>query len=220
MPEGRILVVDDDADIRGLVRELLERRGFAVTEATDGRQALQQLYDDRPDLVVLDVGMPGMDGWTTLERIRELSNVPVVMLTARAGELEKTRGLRGGADDYVTKPFGRQELLARVEALLRRPRARTEGPSTYADALVTVDFGQRSVSVHGRPVALTPLEFKLLGAFVRHPNQVLAHDQLLEQVWGGSFAASRDQVKLYVGYLRRKLEAAGAEASAVETVPR
>ena len=218
MKRGRVLVVDDDPDIRNLVRELLERQGYDVADAANGREGLRALYARTPDVVVLDVGMPELDGFQTLERIRDLSDVPVIMLTARAAELEKVRGLKAGADDYVTKPFGRQELLARVEALLRRPRARTEGPSTYADALVTVDFGQRSVSVHGRPVALTPLEFKLLGAFVRHPNQVLAHDQLLEQVWGGSFAASRDQVKLYVGYLRRKLEAAGAEASAVETV--
>src|SRR5919109_1513248 len=151
MPQARILVVDDDADIRGLVRELLERRGFAVAEAMDGRQALQQLYDDRPDLVVLDVGMPGMDGWTTLERIRELSNVPVVMLTAR-----------------------------------------------------------------GEPVDLTPLEFRLLTAFVRHPNQVLSHEQLLELVWGDA-DASREQVKLYVGYLRRKLCPDAPDEAPIET---
>src|ERR671925_558906 len=217
MPEGRILVVDDDADIRGLVRELLERRGFAVTEATDGRQALQQLYDDRPDLVVLDVGMPGMDGWTTLERIRELSNVPVVMLTARAGELEKTRGLRGGADDYVTKPFGRQELLARIEALLRRAGGReAAAPQTYSDPFVSIDFAQRSVTARGEPVDLTPLEFRLLTAFVRHPNQVLSHEQLLELVWGDA-DASREQVKLYVGYLRRKLCPDAPDEAPIET---
>lgn len=205
MAEGRILVVDDDADIRGLVRELLERRGFTVAEAADGRQALQEFYDGRPDLVVLDVGMPGLDGWTTLERIRELSNVPVVMLTARSAELEKTRGLRAGADDYVTKPFGRQELLARIEALLRRSGGGDSGaPETYSDPFVSIDFSQRSVTARGAPVELTPLEFRLLTAFVRHPNQVLSHEQLLELVWGDA-DASREQVKLYVGYLRKKL---------------
>ncbi|HYZ19728.1 MAG TPA: response regulator transcription factor [Gaiellaceae bacterium] len=217
MPQARILVVDDDADIRGLVRELLERRGFAVAEAMDGRQALQQLYDDRPDLVVLDVGMPGMDGWTTLERIRELSNVPVVMLTARAGELEKTRGLRAGADDYVTKPFGRQELLARVEALLRRSGGReTAAAEAYSDPFVSIDFAQRSVTARGEPVDLTPLEFRLLTAFVRHPNQVLSHEQLLELVWGDA-DASREQVKLYVGYLRRKLCPDAPDEAPIET---
>src|SRR5918999_913644 len=139
MSDQRILVVDDDADIRGLVRELLERRGFAVAEAKDGREALQEFYSGRPDLVILDVGMPGMDGWATLERIRELSDVPVVMLTARSAELEKTRGLRAGADDYVTKPFGRQELLARIEALLRRVGGRErEAAESYSDAFVSI----------------------------------------------------------------------------------
>jgi DNA-binding response OmpR family regulator len=218
MKRGRVLVVDDDADIRSLVRELLERQGYDVSDAANGREGLRAFYTRAPDVVVLDVSMPEMDGYETLERIRDLSDVPVIMLTARAAELEKVRGLKAGADDYVTKPFGRQELLARIEAVLRRPRAPAERPATYADDLVTVDFAQRSVSVHGRDVALTPLEFKLLGAFTRHPNQVLAHDQLLEQVWGDSFAASRDQVKLYVGYLRRKLEAAGADPSVIETV--
>ena len=213
----RILVVDDDADIRGLVRELLERRGFDVTEALDGRQALQELYGGRPDLVLLDVGMPEMDGWTTLERIRELSDVPVVMLTARSAELEKTRGLRAGADDYVTKPFGRQELLARIERLLVRTGGRTApAEKAYTDAFLSIDFVRREVTAQGRPVDLTPLEFKLLTAFVRHPNQVLSHTQLLELVWGEG-DASREQVKLYVGYLRRKLCPDAPESAPIET---
>jgi DNA-binding response OmpR family regulator len=198
MADRRILVVDDDADIRLLLRELLDRRGYSVTEARDGNEALRVFFDERPDLVVLDVAMPGLDGWQTLERIRELSDVPVVMLTAKATELEKTRGLRAGADDYVTKPFGRQELLARVEGLLRRARGRTEQPETYSDDFVTIDFSRREVAVRGEAVELTPLEFRLLTAFVRHPNQVLTHEQLLELAWGDAHAA-RDQVKLYVG---------------------
>jgi DNA-binding response OmpR family regulator len=218
MSRGRILVVDDDADIRGLIRELLERQGYGVEEAANGRDGLRAFYASPPDLVILDVSMPELDGWQTLERIRDLSDVPVAMLTARAGELEKVRGLKAGADDYITKPFGRQEFLARVEAMLRRAGPRTETPDTYADELLTVDFAQRSVVVRGTEVALTPLEFRLLGAFVRHPNQVLAHDQLLELVWGDSLAASRDQVKLYVGYLRRKLESGGADPGVVESV--
>jgi DNA-binding response OmpR family regulator len=217
MSGQRILVVDDDTDIRALLRELLERRGFSVAEAADGRQALQELYGGRPDLVLLDVGMPGMDGWTTLERIRELSDVPVVMLTARSAELEKTRGLRAGADDYVTKPFGRQELLARIESLLRRSGGReTAVAESYSDAFVTIDFAQRQVTARGQPVELTPLEFKLLTAFVRHPNQVLSSEQLLVLVWGDS-DASREQVKLYVGYLRRKLSPEAPDEAPIET---
>src|SRR5688572_26934782 len=151
MKRARVLVVDDDSDIRRLVRELLERVGYEVVEGANGREGLRVLYSTSPDLVLLDVAMPEMDGWQTLERIRDLSDVPVVMLTARTAELEKVRGLKGGADDYVAKPFGRQELLARVEALLRRARPREERPETYGDGLVTIDFAQRQVNVAGKP---------------------------------------------------------------------
>jgi DNA-binding response OmpR family regulator len=212
----QILVVDDDPDIRGLLRELLERRGYTVSEAGDGHEALRAVFEKRPDLVVLDITMPGVDGWKTLERIRELSDVPVVMLTAKATELEKTRGLRAGADDYVTKPFGRQELLARVEALLRRTGGREAVPERYADAFLTIDFAQRTVTARGERVELTPLEFRLLATFVRHPNQVLSHEQLLELVWGDENAA-REQVKLYVGYLRKKLSPQAPDSAPIDT---
>jgi DNA-binding response OmpR family regulator len=218
MKRAHVLVVDDDPDIRGLVKELLERQGYGVSEAANGKDALRSLYATPPDVVLLDVSMPELDGWQTLERIRDLSDVPVAMLTARAAELEKVRGLKAGADDYITKPFGRQELLARIEAMLRRAGPREEAQETYADARLQVDFAERSVSVNGEQVPLTPLEFRLLAAFVRHPGQLLSHDQVLEQVWGDSFSASRDQVKLYVGYLRRKLEGAGVDPSVIETV--
>jgi DNA-binding response OmpR family regulator len=139
------------------------------------------------------------------------------MLTARSAELEKTRGLRAGADDYVTKPFGRQELLARIEALLRRSGGReTSAAESYADAFVKIDFAQREVTARGQSVELTPLEFKLLTAFVRNPNQVLSNEQLLVLVWGDS-DASREQVKLYVGYLRRKLSPDAPEEAPIET---
>jgi len=213
-----ILVVDDDADIRTLVAELLQRAGHGVIQAPDGESGLRLFYAQQPDLVLLDVSMPGLDGWEVLTRIRELSDVPVLMLTARAGELEKVRGLRGGADDYVTKPFGRQELLARVDAALRRGRNDQQPEQTYADDFLTVDFAQRQVRAGGVDLTLTPLEFRLLGAFVRNQNQVLSHDQLLELVWGDARSADRDQVKLYVGYLRRKLGTGAAEESPIETV--
>ena len=212
-----ILVVDDDDDIRALVGELLERAGHLVIKAPDGESALKLFYSRQPDLVVLDVSMPGLDGWEVLKRIRELSDVPVLMLTARAEELEKVRGLRAGADDYVTKPFGRQELLARVDATLRRGRSAPQAQETYADDFLTVDFAQRKVTAGGVELALTPLEFRLLGAFVRNQNQVLSHDQLLELAWGDR-SADRDQVKLYVGYLRRKLGTGVGDESPIETV--
>lgn len=217
MGASRILVVDDDDDIRGLLRTLLERAGHEVNDAPDGRAGLRELYAGSPDLVILDVAMPGLDGWATLERIREVSDVPVLMLTARDAELERVRGLMGGADDYVVKPFGRQELVARVDVLLRRPRS-GGAEETYADARLSISFAQRAVRYDERDVALTRLEYRLLSAFVRHPNQVLSHDQLRELVWGDTVATSRDEVKLYVGYLRRKLDPDAPQSTPIETV--
>jgi len=214
----RVLVVDDENDIRGLVRELLERAGHDVVEAPDGNEGLRLFYAEHPDVVILDVSMPGLTGWEVLERIRELGETPVIMLTANADELDKVRGLRAGADDYITKPFGRQELLARVGAQLRRRPAGAQEPATYADGFVTIDFTQRSVRAGDARVALTPLEFRLLAAFVRHPNQVLSQDQLIELAWGNAGAAERDQVKLYVGYLRRKLGTPPGAESPIETM--
>ena len=214
---GGVLVVDDDVDVRELVAELLARAGYSVSQAPNGREALKLLFDERPDLVLLDISMPELDGWATLERIRELSDVPVLMLSALGAELEKVRALRAGADDYVTKPFGRQELLARVESLLRRAPS-PEVRDAYRDSLLEVDFSQRRVRAGSEQIELTPLEFRLLTAFVDNPGQLLAHDQLLELAWGGDRGTSRDQVKLYVGYLRRKLAAAGVPPEAIETV--
>jgi DNA-binding response OmpR family regulator len=219
MKGHRVLVVDDDADIRNLVAELLRRAGHEVTEAENGRGGLRAFHASPPDLVVLDVSMPELDGWQVLERIRDLSDVPVLMLTARGDELERVRGLQAGADDYVVKPFGRQELLARVQAILRRSAARpVERADVYADDMLEIDFGRRAVTYAQREVALTPLEFKLLSAFVRHPRQVLSRDQLLDLVWGDTYGVSGDQVKLYVGYLRRKLDPANPESAPIETV--
>jgi DNA-binding response OmpR family regulator len=217
MTASRILVVDDDDDIRGLLRTLLERAGHQVTEAPDGRTGLRELYAGSPDLVVLDVAMPGLDGWATLERIREVSDVPVLMLTARDAEVERVRGLMSGADDYVVKPFGRQELVARVDVLLRRPRS-GGAEETYADSRLSISFAQRAVRYDEREVALTRLEYRLLCAFVQHANQVLSQDQLRELVWGDNLATSRDEVKLYVGYLRRKLSPDAPQATPIETV--
>jgi DNA-binding response OmpR family regulator len=161
--------------------------------------------------------MPGLDGWATLERIREVTDVPVLLLTARDAELERVRGLRGGADDYVVKPFGRQELVARVDVLLRRPRT-ADAQQTYADARLSISFEQRSVRFDEREVVLTPLEYRLLSALVRHPNQVLSHDQLRELVWGDTLPASRNEVKVYIGYLRRKLAPSEPRSTPIETV--
>jgi DNA-binding response OmpR family regulator len=217
MDRAQVLVIDDDRDLCALVCELLSRSGMVTIPAHDGVEGLQKFFSLQPSLVVLDVTMPGMNGFEALDRIRGLSDVPVLMLTAKATEVEKVHGLRSGADDYMTKPFGLEELVARAEALLRRvPGRGRDGSQVLSDSLVTIDFARASVTVDGHGVSLTPLEFKLLGAFVRHPNQTLSPDQLLDLVWGIS-GSSRDQVKVYVGYLRRKLKEA-VSAEPIETV--
>ena len=212
----QLLVVDDDEDIRALLRLLLERAGYEVDDQADGRAALRAFHNGNHDLVLLDVTMPDLDGWELLERIRDLSEVPVLMLTARDSESDRVRGLRGGADDYVTKPFDRDELVARVEALLRRA-PRDDEPVSYTDSFLQMDFVQRTASVEGNQLPLTRLEYNLLEAFVRHPNHVLSQEQLLALAWEEPDAVSRDQVKLYVGYLRKKLGKHDGE-SPIETV--
>ncbi len=213
MANELVLVVDDDVGFRALLVAMLERAGYCTVEAADGREALGTFYLQRPDLVILDVSMPGLDGFQTLERIRELSDVPVLMLTGRDAELDAVRALKGGADHYEQKPFRHHELMARVGAALRRRPDRVEAPEIYQDSLLTLDVKQRSVTVDDRPVSLTPLEFKLLRALVQHPGQVLSRGQLLELVWGGDWV-SPEQVKNYIGYLRRKL----GKMVAIETV--
>jgi DNA-binding response OmpR family regulator len=214
--KATILVIEDDPDIRGLVVALVERAGLRATEAADGRAGVRAFFEQRPDLVVLDVGLPELDGWQVLERIRDLSEVPVLMLSAEGEQVQKVRGLEGGADDYVTKPFGREELVARINALLRRRgRGGAEEGETLEDGTITLDGAGRRVEIGGREVALTPTEFRLLAFLMRNRNQVVSQLQLLEEVWGNT-DADPHQVRLYVSYLRRKLSDAGVDP--IETV--
>ena len=207
-----ILVVEADAETRELLRIILERRGMRVIEAADGREGLRRFYEEKPDLVVLDIGLPEVDGWRALARIREVSETPVMIISASDEELEKVRGLRNGADDYVTKPFGRLELQARIEALLRRiRRGREEEVRAISDAVINIDLAARETHVDGRKVDLTPTEFKLLVALARHPDEVLSSAQLLAMAWGDP-TGDPQRVKLYVSYLRRKVaDAAGID---------
>ena len=184
---------------------MLTRSGFEVTGAADGREGLREFHAGRADLVVLDIGLPTLDGWQVLERIRDMSDVPVLLLTAHGQESDKVRGLHGGADDYLTKPFGNRELAARVQALLRRPRAAQEQADVYDDGHLLVDFGSHEVSVNGAPADLTPTEFRLLAALIRHPGQTLSAEQLLELAWNDPFGVGPDRVKFGVMRLRRKL---------------
>jgi DNA-binding response OmpR family regulator len=201
----RVLLVEDDPDITLAVRTMLTRDGFDVTSAADGRQGLRAFHVDRPDLVILDIGLPVLDGWQVLERIRDLSDVPVLLLTAHGHEGEKIRGLDGGADDYLTKPFSNRELTARVHALLRRSRAGKQQAEVYDDGSVLVNFGSHEVSINGAPVALTPTEYRLLAALIRHPDQTLSPDQLLELAWNDPLGIGPERVKFCIMRLRRKL---------------
>ena len=210
-----ILVVEDAEEIRQLIRVVLEQAEYAVIEAADGREGLRRAYAERPDAIILDVTMPELDGWSTVERLRAFSDTPVLFLTARAAETDMVRGLRAGADDYMTKPFSPLELLARIEAVLRRAKASTDKSETrdpvHDDGVTRIDFGRRSVEVRGEPVALTPLEFRLIAVFVQHPNQVLSRTQLAQLVWDDFSGGPTEQVRLYVSYLRRKLQAVGGD---------
>jgi DNA-binding response OmpR family regulator len=220
--KGRVLVIEDDQDISLGIRTLLSRNGFEVASSADGKQGLRAFHLARHepfDLVVLDIGLPTLDGWAVLERIRDLSDVPVLILTAHGNEADKVRGLHGGADDYLTKPFGNRELAARVEALLRRPRTEQLQAEVYDDGRLLVNLGAREVSVGGAPVMLTPTEFRLLGALIRHPGQILSPDQLLEMAWNDPLGVGPERVKFGVMRLRRKLgQGAGEPGASIEAV--
>ena len=212
-----MLIADDDSMVTDMVKLLLDREGYDVVLAHDGRAALAAAYERKPDVIILDVNMPELDGWTVLSRLREVSEIPVLMLTDMAAETNKVRGLREGADDYVTKPFGRGELLARVEALLRRSRASAPAaPDVTSAGSLEIRHEEGVASVDGRELQLTPLEFRLLSTFARNPRQVLGGDRILELVWNDPYTQS-DQVKLLVGRLRRKLSPP-LEGEVIETV--
>lgn len=215
---ARVLVVDDEEELVGLVRGYLEREGFGVLEAYDGPTALQRAQSDRPDLVVLDLMLPGLDGIEVCRRLRTFSGAYVIMLTARAEEVDKLIGLAVGADDYLTKPFSPRELVARVRALLRRPRGSYAGlePSRRLGPL-TVDPPRHAVTLRGRGVELTPREFGLLEALTEHPGMVFTRNQLLERVWGDAYYDDH-VVDVHVGNLRRKLEDSAEKPHFIETV--
>lgn len=206
--KAKILIIDDDEQLVEAVKLYLNRLGYEVSTAGDGREGLQTMYLDRPDLIVLDIMMPVMDGWETCERIREVSNVPIVMLTARGQEADLVKGLRMGADDYVMKPFSLREFEARVQAVLRRaawvPAA--DVPVTYSDGHLTVSLPERRVLVDGENVEMTPTEYRLLAYLVQNAGQVLTYRQLLEKVWGWEYTGDIDYVRVYVWRLRKKIE--------------
>ena len=215
-PKPRIVVADDEAHIRDVVRGYLEAEGFEVVLAADGTDALRVALESRPDLVVLDVTMPGLDGVEVLRQLRTESDVYVIMLTARAEEVDKLVGLAVGADDYMTKPFNPRELVARVRAILRRATTeRKKGESaTLQHGDLMVDAGRREARVGDQEIQLAPKEFDLLWELLDHRGLVLTRDQLLERVWGYTFAGDTRTVDVHVRQLRRKL----GDASPIVTV--
>ena len=203
----KVLVVEDDNSIATLTRLQLESKGYQVSIAHNGTEGLRLAYSWQPDLVILDIMMPDMDGWTVCQRLREMSDVPIIFVTAVGQERNIVRGLQLGADDYIVKPFSTKELQARIEAVLRRRgREPSEMPKHYQNGWLSVDTETRQVKVDGRPVELSPIEFRLLTTLIRNESKVLTHQFLLEQVWGPTYKDERHYLKLYIWYLRQKLE--------------
>ena len=204
-----ILVVDDEERMARFIRLNLEHDGFQVVEAFNGMQAIQSLRDSMPDLVLLDVMLPDMDGFEVLKLIREISAVPVIMLTAKGEEDDRVHGLELGADDYITKPFSPRELVSRVRAVLRRTEALSGMGSRdliEVDDRLKIDFGRREVWVDGKLVKLRPTEYRLLYHLVQNAGWVMTYDQLLSKVWGYEYRDEPHYVRLYINYLRQKLE--------------
>jgi len=203
-----ILVVDDEPRMVRFVRMNLELEGYLVSTAANGTEALAKVREELPDLVLLDIMMPEMDGYETLERIRQVSNVPVIMLTVKAEEEDKVRGLELGADDYVTKPFSPRELASRVKAALRRAEMPAPGQKTAVaiDEDLAVDFQRREVLVRGKRVKLRPTEYRLLYHLVSNAGWVMTHETLLSKVWGYEYREDTQLLRLYVTYLRQKIE--------------
>ena len=222
----KILIVDDDPSMVGLISQVLSSKGYEVLESNNGQDALRLLYSQKPDLVLLDVVMPAMDGWQTCSRIRDISAIiPIIMLTgSRRTENDVVRGLDYGADDYLIKPVGNKELVARVQAMLRR----SELPSsvednrkslTFNDGYLTIDIAQRKVVVDGKPVKLTPIEFRMLALLLQNTGRILTHQQMLEKVWGWEYVDDLDYVRIYISHLRRKIESDPALPKYIITEP-
>ncbi len=215
---SRILVVDDDPGIVKLVRTYLEQVGFEVAVAYDGKKAMQIARNDRPDLVILDLMLPEMDGWDVCRALRKESDVPIIMLTARVEESDKLIGLELGADDYVTKPFSPRELVARVRSVLRRVEGMPARPERLSHGDITVDLSRHLVEVRGQPIDLTPTEFDLLATMMEDPGRAFSRSQLLEAVQGYAYDGYERTIDVHIKNLRQKIEQDARNPQRVKTV--
>jgi len=207
----KALVIDDDPAFIRLVDRVLCNQGFEVLKAGSGREGLRLLFSDKPDLILLDVAMPKMDGWQTCQRIREVADTPIIMLTGKQqAEEDVVRGLDYGADDYIFKPVRNRELVARVRAMIRRAelptRSDAKKQAIYADDYLTLDILERRVTVNGDRVKLTPREFRMLTVLVENAGRIITHKEMLEKVWGWEYTDDVDYVRIYISHLRQKIE--------------
>ncbi len=218
-PPIHIVVIEDEKQIRRFLRMTLEAEGISVTEAETGRQGLTEVAARRPDLLVLDLGLPDMDGVDVICQLRTWTALPILVLSARSEEAQKVAALDAGADDYLTKPFGNSELLARIRVHLRKRSGGTAdtGAPFFQFGKVTVDFMQRRVTRMDEDVHLTPIEYKLLAALVRNAGKVMTHTQLLREVWGTGHAERSHYLRIYMGHLRQKLETDPARPAHIVT---
>ena len=220
MSAGKILVVDDDPQIRRVMKVALVGHGYEVLEARTGEDAMQMLPHELPNLVLLDMNMPGMGGLETCRSIRTGSDIPVIILSVRNTEKDKVAALDAGADDYVTKPFGIEELLARIRAALRRsPFSGDSGPRTFTAPDLEIDFETRRVHANGKDVRLTPKEFDVLRYLVAHSGRPVAHRELLQAVWGPDYGDEPEYLRVFINQVRKKIEANPAKPKYVLTEP-
>jgi two-component system, OmpR family, KDP operon response regulator KdpE len=221
MYNPRILVVDDDLAILKFLRANLQAEGYEILVAIDGEKALQTIEKELPDLVILDITLPGLDGFEICRRLRQWSQIPIIMLTARGEAEDKVRCLNLGADDYITKPFAAIELLARVRAVLRRVQVTDFKPQhpSFRHENIEINFVQRQVTVSGNEVKLTPTEYQLLQELVLNAGKVLTHTYLLNKVWGPEYQGEKDYLHVFIRRLRHKIESNPAEPKFIITVP-
>jgi two-component system KDP operon response regulator KdpE len=220
MSSGKILVVDDEPQIRRVLRVILTGERYEIMESRSGESALSTFRDFLPDLVLLDLNMPGIGGLETCRAIRDVSDVPIIILTVRSGENEKVELLDTGADDYITKPFAKRELLARIRAALRRsPSASVSGPRTFVSGELEIDFETRKVRAGTRNVRLTPKEFELLRYLVSQAGKPVPHRELLQAVWGPDYGDQSDYLRVFITHLRKKIEINPAKPQYILTDP-